>query len=54
MFCLLGGWWILGKADFKGTNDALSIAIGFYFVGKGFFVGPMLWLAADKYSNLEK
>jgi hypothetical protein len=50
-FCLLGGLWILCRADlknFKGGDDALSIAIGFYFVGKAFFVGPMLWIAAEK------
>lgn len=50
-FCLLGGLWILCRADlknFKNSDDALSIAIGFYFVGKAFFVGPMLWIAAEK------
>ncbi len=48
-FCLLGGLWILTKAGFKSDGDALSIAIGFYFVGKAFFVGPMLLMAAEKF-----
>ena len=47
-FCLLGGLWLLGSADFAAKGDAMPIAIGFYFVGKAFFVGPMLWLAAGK------
>ena len=53
-FCLLGGLWILCRADlknFKSGEDALSIAIGFYFVGKAFFVGPMLWMAAEKHGT---
>ena len=47
-FCLLGGLWILSKASFAAKGDILPAAIGFYFVGKAFFVGPMLWLAAGK------
>ena len=43
--CLLGGLWILSRCDFSSKNDAIDIGIGFYFVGKAFFVGPMLWLA---------
>jgi hypothetical protein len=49
IFCLLGGIWILSRTNFKSDSDALSTAIGFYFVGKAFFVGPMLWLAAEKF-----
>jgi hypothetical protein len=45
-FCLLGGLWILTRANFSSKDDLLGTAIGFYFVGKAFFVGPMLWLAA--------
>lgn len=48
LFCLLGGLWILGRINFSAKDDALAAAIGFYFVGKAFFVGPMLWLAAGK------
>jgi hypothetical protein len=47
-FCLLGGLWILSRANFTSKDDILATAIGFYFVGKAFFVGPMLWLAAGK------
>ncbi len=47
-FCLLGGLWILSRASFTSKDDILGTAIGFYFVGKAFFVGPMLWLAAGK------
>ena len=47
-FCLVGGLWLLVGADFTTGSDGLAIAIGFYFVGKAFFVGPMLWLAAGK------
>lgn len=49
VFCLLGGLWLLMRTDFSSKDNILSTAIGFYFVGKAFFVGPMLWLAADKY-----
>jgi hypothetical protein len=45
-FCLLGGLWILSSIDFGKKEDALSVGIGFYFVGKALFVGPMLVLAA--------
>jgi hypothetical protein len=47
-FCLLGGLWILSRVSFVEKGDALSVAIGFYFLGKAFFVGPMLLLAADR------
>ncbi|MCC7038750.1 MAG: hypothetical protein IT516_00395 [Burkholderiales bacterium] len=45
-FCLLAGLWILLQANFK--DEVLGTGIGFYFVGKAFFVGPMLWLAGDR------
>jgi len=45
-FCLSGGVWILIHC--KDKDDAVWIGIGLYFVGKAFFVGPMLWLAAEK------
>jgi len=47
-FCLLAGLWILSRANFRSKDDILAEAIGFYFVGKAFFVGPMLWLAAGR------
>lgn len=47
-FCLLGGLWILSRSTFTAKDDLLATAIGFYFVGKAFFVGPMLFVAAEK------
>jgi hypothetical protein len=44
--CLLAGIWLLTKVGFSRGNEALSTAIGLYFVGKGLFVGPMLWIAS--------
>ncbi|HEX7126599.1 MAG TPA: hypothetical protein VF406_12640 [Thermodesulfobacteriota bacterium] len=44
--CLLAGIWLLTKVGFSRGNDALTTAIGVYFVGKGLFVGPMLWIAS--------
>jgi hypothetical protein len=49
IFCLLGGLWILSRTNFNSKDDILGTAIGFYFVGKAFFVGPMLWLTAEKF-----
>jgi hypothetical protein len=47
-FCLFGGLWILAKVDAASTEDAVWIGIGLYFVGKAFFVGPMLLVAAEQ------
>ena len=47
-FCLLGGLWILSRSSFTSKDDVLGTAIGFYFVGKAFFVGPMLWINGSK------
>lgn len=47
-FCLLGGLWILRASSFSSKDDVVGTAIGFYFVGKAFFVGPMLWIAGEK------
>jgi len=46
LFCLLGGLWLL--CNVKDKSDAVGIGLGLYFVGKAFFVGPMLWLTAEK------
>lgn len=43
--CFSGGAWmfvVLGIED----DDAFSCALGLYFMGKAFFVGPMLYLTA--------
>ena len=45
-FCLAAGLWILTKCGFDHGNDAISTAIGLYFIGKAFFVGPMLIIAS--------
>jgi len=44
-FCFIAGLWILTKTGLAHGNDALTTAIGLYFIGKAFFVGPMLYLA---------
>jgi len=49
-FCLLGGLWILLQVDFSKPDNMLVKAIGFYFLGKAFFVGPML-LAASRHHH---
>lgn len=49
--CLTGGLWILGNVAFSDKGDALGVGLGFYFVGKSFFVGPMLWIAAGRFER---
>ena len=46
VLCLTAGIWLLVNAGFKGGEDAVWTALGLYFAGKAFFVGPMLILAA--------
>ena len=43
--CIFAGLWILTEAGFN-REDVLSTGIGFYFIGKAFFVGPMLIIAS--------
>ena len=51
-FCLLGGALILVKTGFDTSKDAVIwTGLGMYFVGKAFFVGPMLWLAGEKFCS---
>lgn len=48
LFCLGGGVWILTSVGFvHGDGDAWVTGLGLYFIGKSFFVGPMLWIAAE-------
>jgi hypothetical protein len=49
VFCFAGGAWFLCHAT--GNDNVLPVGLGLYFVGKAFFVGPMLWLAAGKCSQ---
>ena len=48
VFCLGGGLWILSKTGLNFGNDAVSAGIGLYFIGKAFFVGPMLLITTLK------
>ena len=48
LFCLIGGLWILVNVGFKYKDDAVWTGLGLYFVGKAFFVGPMLLLVAEQ------
>ena len=47
LLCLAGGLWILIFGGFD-TDDPLGTGIGLYFVGKAFFVGPMLLMVSAK------
>ena len=46
--CLAAGGWIITNTGFK-KEDAVWTGIGLYFIGKAFFVGPMLLMTALKY-----
>ncbi len=49
LFCLLGGGWILLNCwSGHDKDNAIYIGMGLYFVGKAFFVGPMLWLVSEQ------
>ena len=49
ILCLIAGLWILVFVGFD-TEDPVVTGIGLYFVGKAFFVGPMLLLVSAKKS----
>ncbi|HYM60164.1 MAG TPA: hypothetical protein VEZ11_04655 [Thermoanaerobaculia bacterium] len=44
--CLGAGVWLLWSTGINHKDDALSTALGLYFIGKAFFVGPMLAIAS--------
>lgn len=46
LLCLIGGIWVIANSDSDG--DAIWIGIGLYLIGKAFFVGPMLLVAAEQ------
>ena len=48
LLCLIGGLWILLHVGFNSKDDAVWTGLGLYFVGKAFFVGPMLLVAAEQ------
>lgn len=56
IFCLLAGLWILAAVGLRKDDEMNAVwsAFGLYFVGKAFFVGPMLWIASDDRSTREK
>jgi hypothetical protein len=55
LFCLVGGIWILKTTGFKPKgDDAVWTGIGLYFIGKAFFVGPMLLVAAEQVRSAEE
>jgi hypothetical protein len=45
-FCLGAGLWILSKVGFDHSDDVVSTGLALYFIGKAFFVGPMLVIAS--------
>lgn len=47
--CLLAGIWVLSIVGFETSKDnAISTGIGIYFIGKAFFVGPLLIITSLK------
>ena len=48
---LVGGLAILAHVDFQRPGEGgIVLAIGLSFVGTACFVGPMLWLTAEKWA----
>ena len=47
LLCLIGGLWILLHVG-SSKDDAVWSGIGLYFIGKAFFIGPMLLVAAEQ------
>jgi hypothetical protein len=55
LFCLAGGLWILKKTGLNPHgDDAVWTGIGLYFIGKAFFVGPMLLIVAETLERRER
>jgi len=55
LFFAIGGLTFLGIAASARTSDAPVIAtVGCFFLGMGFFVGPMLLFASEKVSRGER
>jgi len=48
VICLAGGLWILTSVGFDHDGGGIETGIGLYFIGKAFFVGPMLLVAAER------
>ena len=50
-FCFMAGIWIPSKVGLDRANDLLSTAIGLYFIGKAFFVGPTLYISSKLFEK---
>ncbi len=48
-FFLLSGIIILTKVDPHASDAIIGAVLGFILLGIAFFVGPLLWLAAEKW-----
>ncbi len=53
LLCASGGAWILLHVG-DGDDRTLWTGIGLYFLGKAFFVGPMLLVAAEQLDKSPK
>ncbi|EEF60467.1 hypothetical protein [Pedosphaera parvula] len=49
VFCILGG--VVLVLDGIDQENGFVCGIGLFFIGMAFFVGPMLWLVAEKYRS---
>lgn len=52
VFCFLGGVLLLLNGIDK--ENGFFCGLGLFFIGMAFFVGPMLWLVAEKYRSTPK
>ena len=52
LFCVGGGGVMIGmclsEPETAEKTYLFWMSFGLYFIGKGFFVGPMLWLATEQ------
>ena len=48
VICLIAGIWLVSETGFRDHDDILYLCIGIYFIGKAFFVGPMLIISSLK------
>lgn len=46
-FCLFAGIYLCSHTE-AGKDNHWEIGLGLYFIGKAFFVGPMLLVAAEQ------
>ena len=50
LFFFVAGLCLLSRTLFSPASDAFPLAaVGFFFVGTAFFVGPILLVAAEKF-----